>query len=187
MAKTTWVIDASHSSVEFTARHMMISKVRGRFQSFTGSVEFDEQTPANSAVNVEIDVASLDTRDEKRDGHLKSPDFLDVANYPTMSFVSKRIEVVDDSHGRIHGDLTIRGVTREVVLETEYNGQALAPWGATSAGFTASAKVNRKDWGLGWNVALETGGVLVGEEIAIDIELEIVKQVAQEETEAVAA
>jgi polyisoprenoid-binding protein YceI len=187
MSTTTWVIDASHSHVQFTARHMMISKTRGRFHNFTGTVQFDEQNPAASSVSVEIDTASIDTRDEKRDGHLKSPDFLDVANYPTMSFVSKRIEVVDDSHGKIYGDLTIRGVTREVVLETEYNGQALAPWGTTSAGFTASTKINRKDWGLNWNVALETGGVLVGEEISIDIELEIVKQVAVEQTEAATA
>jgi polyisoprenoid-binding protein YceI len=181
MSTTTWVIDASHSHVQFTARHMMISKVRGRFQTFTGTVQFDEQNPAASSVNVSIDAASIDTRDEKRDGHLTSPDFLDVANYPALTFVSKRIEAVDDTHGKIYGDLTIRGVTREVVLDTEYNGQALAPWGTTSAGFTASTKINRKDFGLNWNVALETGGVLVGEEVTIDIELEIVKQVAQPE------
>lgn len=181
MSTTTWAIDASHSSVQFTARHMMLAKTRGRFHNFTGTVQFDEQSPVNSSVNVEIDASSLDSRDEKRDGHLKSPDFLDVANYPTLSFVSKRIEVVDDSHGKIFGDLTIRGVTREVVLDTEYHGQALAPWGTTSAGFTASTKINRKDWGLNWNVALETGGVLVGEEVAIEIEIEIVKQVAQPE------
>lgn len=176
---TTWVIDASHSHVQFTARHMMISKVRGQFHKYTGTVNFDEQNPAASSVNVEIDASSIDSRDEKRDGHLKSPDFLDVANYPTISFVSKRIEVVDETHGKIVGDLTIRGVTREVVLDTEYNGQSLAPWGVTSAGFNASTKINRKDFGLEWNVALETGGVLVGEEVSIDIELEIVKQVAQ--------
>ncbi|GAB4439146.1 MAG: YceI family protein [Chloroflexi bacterium OHK40] len=183
----TWVIDASHSSVEFVARHMMISKVRGRFNNFTGTVQFDEQNPANSSVNVQIEAASIETRDEKRDGHLKSPDFLDVANHPYITFVSKRVEVVDDSHGKIIGDLTIRGVTREVVLDAEYNGQALSPWGTTSAGFNASTRINRKDWGLNWNVALETGGVLVGEEVTIEIELEIVKQVAQERPEAVSA
>jgi polyisoprenoid-binding protein YceI len=187
MATTTWAIDNAHSHVQFTVRHMMISKVRGQFHKFTGTVNFDEQNPANSSVNVEIDVASIDTRDEKRDGHLVSPDFFDAANYPTLNFVSKRVEVVDDSRGRIYGDLTIRGVTREVALETEYNGQAQSPWGSTSAGFNASTKINRKDFGLNWNVALETGGVLVGEEVIIDIELEIVKQVAQEQTEAVTA
>jgi polyisoprenoid-binding protein YceI len=187
MSTATWVIDASHSQIQFSARHMMISKVRGQFHRFTGNVHFDEQTPANSSVNVEIEVASIDTRDEKRDGHLTSPDFLDVANYPTISFVSKRIEAVDETHGKITGDLTIRGVTREVTLDTEYNGQAQSPWGTTSAGFNASTKINRKDWGLNWNVALETGGVLVGEEVSIDIELEIVKQVPQSEAEAVSA
>jgi polyisoprenoid-binding protein YceI len=176
----TWTIDAGHSHIQFSARHMMIAKVRGRFQTFTGKVEFDEQNPANSSVSVEIEVASIDTRDEKRDGHLTSPDFLDAANYPSMTFVSKRIEMADGTHGKIIGDLTMRGVTREVTLETEYNGQAKSPWGTTSAGFTANTKINRKDWGLNWNVALETGGVLVGEEITIEIELEMVKMVPEE-------
>lgn len=177
---TTWVIDNSHSHVHFTARHMMISKVRGSFEKFGGTVEFDEQTPANSSVDVQIEAASIQTRDEKRDGHLTSPDFLDAANHPYLTFKSKSVRVVDETHGEIVGDLTIRGVTNEVVLNTEYNGQSKAPWGTTSAGFSASTKINRKDWGLTWNVGLETGGVLVGEEITIDIELEIVKQVPQE-------
>lgn len=176
----TWVIDNSHSHVHFTARHMMISKVRGSFETFSGTVEFDEETPANSSVDVQIEAASIQTRDAKRDGHLTSPDFLDAANHPYLTFKSKSIRVIDETHGEIVGDLTVRGVTREVVLETEYNGQSKAPWGSTSAGFSASTKLNRKDWGLNWNVALETGGVLVGEEIQIDIELEIVKQVPQE-------
>ncbi len=177
---SSWAIDNSHSSVQFTVRHMMISKVRGRFQNFSGTVDFDEQNPANSSVNVQIEAASIDTRDEKRDAHLTSADFLDVANHPYLTFVSKRIEVLDDSHGKIYGDLTIRGVTNEVVLDVEYNGQAKSPWGTTSAGFNATTKINRKDWGLNWNVALETGGVLVGEEVTIEIELEIVKQVPAE-------
>ena len=176
----TWVIDNSHSHVHFTARHMMISKVRGSFETFSGTVQFDEETPANSSVDVQIEAASIQTRDEKRDGHLTSPDFLDAANHPYLTFKSKSIRVIDETHGEIVGDLTIRGVTREVVLSTEYNGQSKAPWGTTSAGFSASTKINRKDWGLTWNVGLETGGVLVGEEITIDIELEIVKQVPQE-------
>lgn len=177
----TWIIDASHSTVTFSVRHMMISKVRGRFSRFDGTVNFDEQNPANSAVHVTIDATSIDTRDERRDGHLMSPDFLDVANYPAITFISKRVEAIDDSHGRIIGDLTIRGVTREVALEVEYNGQSKSPWGTISAGFSASTKINRKDWGLTWNVALETGGVLVGDEVTIEIEIEIVKQVPQEE------
>jgi polyisoprenoid-binding protein YceI len=178
----TWVIDASHSTITFSVRHMMISKVRGRFTRFDGTVDFDEQEPTNSKVNVTIDASSIDTRDERRDGHLMSPDFLDVANYPTLTFVSKKVEVIDENHGRLIGDLTIRGVTREVTLDVEYNGQSKSPWGTISAGFSATTKINRKDWGLTWNVALETGGVLVGEEVAIEIEIEIVKQVPQAES-----
>lgn len=178
----TWVIDASHSTITFSVRHMMISKVRGRFTRFDGTVDFDEQNPTNSKVQVTIDASSIDTRDERRDGHLMSPDFLDVANYPTLTFVSKRVEMIDENHGRLIGDLTIRGVSREVTLDVEYNGQSKSPWGTISAGFSATTKINRKDWGLTWNVALETGGVLVGEEVTIEIEIEIVKQVPQEES-----
>ncbi|MEF3274209.1 MAG: YceI family protein [Chloroflexus sp.] len=177
----TWIIDASHSTITFSVRHMMISKVRGRFTRFDGTVNFDEHNPTNSSVTVTIDADSIDTRDERRDSHLMSPDFLDVANHPTITFASKRVEVLDAAHGRIIGDLTIRGVTREVVLEVEYNGQSKSPWGTISAGFSASTTINRKDWGLTWNVALETGGVLVGEEVKIDIEIEIIKQVPQTE------
>ncbi len=176
---SSWAIDNAHSAIQFTVRHLMISKVRGRFLTFSGTVNFDEQTPANSSVSVQIEADSIDTRDEKRDAHLKSPEFLDVAASPYLTFVSKRIEVVDASHGQIIGDLSIRGVTQEVVLATEYAGQAKAPWGTTSAGFSASTKINRKDWGLNWNVALETGGVLVGEEVMIELELEIIKQEPQ--------
>ncbi len=171
-----WIIDDSHSLIQFTVRHMMISKVRGRFDRFSGTIMADEQNPANSSVNVQIDAASINTRDAKRDAHLTSPDFLDVANYPTITFVSKRIEVLDETHGRMVGDLTIRGVTREVTLDIEYNGQARSPWGTVSAGFHASTTINRKDWGLTWNVPLETGGLLVGEEVEIDIEVELIRQ-----------
>lgn len=175
-----WIIDSSHSEVGFTARHMMISNVRGQFHTVNGTVDFNESDPTLSTVNVAIDTASLNSRDEKRDGHLKSPDFLDVENFPTITFVSKSVEKVSDDQGRIIGDLTIRGMTREVVLDVEYNGKATSPWGAESAGFSATTKINRRDFGLVWNVALETGGVLVGEEIKIAIELEIVKQAEQE-------
>jgi polyisoprenoid-binding protein YceI len=177
----SWVIDPSHSEVAFSVRHMMLTKARGHFDRFSGTVDFDEQNPANSSVNVQIEADSIDTKDEKRDGHLKSPDFLDVANYPTLTFVSKKVEAVSDTHGKIIGDLTIRGVTNEVVLDTEYNGQSKSPWGTTSAGFSATTKISRQDWGLTWNVGLETGGVLVGDEVTITIEIEIVKQVPVEE------
>ncbi len=184
-----WIIDDSHSLIQFTVRHMMISKVRGRFDRFNGTIAADEQNPANSSVNVQIEAASINTRDAKRDGHLTSPDFLDVANYPYITFVSKRIETLDAARGRLIGDLTIRGVTREVTLDVEYNGQARSPWGTVSAGFHASTTINRKDWGLTWNVALETGGLLVGEEVEIDIEVELIRQEAQpaETVEAAAA
>ncbi len=172
----SWQIDSAHSEINFTVRHMMISNVRGRFEKFTGSVDFDEQTPANSTVDVTIDTASINTREEKRDAHLRSPDFLNVEQYPSMTFKSTRVEALDKTHGRLHGDLTIRGVTRPVVLDVEYAGMSKSPWGTTSAGFTATTRINRKDWGLEWNVALETGGWLVGDEIKIEIELELVKQ-----------
>jgi polyisoprenoid-binding protein YceI len=172
----TWNIDNAHSEVTFTVRHMMISKVRGRFNDFTGTVDFNEADPAASSVAVEIQVDSLDTREAQRDGHLKSPDFFDAATYPTITFKSKRVEKTGENTGRIIGDLTIHGVTREVALDTEYSGQSKSPWGTTSAGFSATTKINRKDFGLNWNQALETGGILVGEEVTISIELEIVKQ-----------
>ncbi|MBX3001944.1 MAG: YceI family protein [Caldilineaceae bacterium] len=171
-----WQIDASHSSIQFSVRHMMISTVRGRFEEFSGQVHFDEQHPEKSSVSVEIKADSLYTKDENRDGHLRSPDFLNADEYPVITFNSTRVEKVNASHGRIYGDLTIRDVTREVVLDTEFVGKARSPWGATAAGFSASTSIDRKDWGLVWNVALETGGVLVGDKIKIDIELELIEQ-----------
>ena len=179
-----WNIDTSHSQITFTVRHMMISNVRGRFENFSGTVNFNEQDPARSTVDVQIDAASINTKDEKRDGHLKSGDFLDAEKFPQLTFKSKRVEKTSDNTGRITGDLSIRGITKEVVLAVEYNGQAKSPWGTTSAGFTAATKISRKEWDLNWNVALETGGLLVGDEVKIEIELEIVKQ---PETQAAAA
>ncbi|HET9222995.1 MAG TPA: YceI family protein [Roseiflexaceae bacterium] len=175
----SWQIDSNHSHIQFSVRHMMISTVRGRFERFTGTIEGDEQDPTRSHVEVQIEAASVDTRSPQRDADLRSANFLDADNYPYLTFTSSRIEQIDSSHGRITGDLTIRGVSREVVLDVEYAGQAKSPWGTTSAGFSATTKINRKDWGLAWNVALETGGVMVGDEVKIDIELELVKQADQ--------
>lgn len=172
----SWQIDSAHSQISFTVRHMMISKVRGRFESFTGEINFDENNPENTTVYVEIDAASINTREEQRDGHLKSPDFLNAEQYPKLVFKSKRVEKSSDNTGKLIGDLTIRDVTREVVLDVEYAGMAKSPWGTVSAGFSATTTINREDWGLTWNQALETGGVLVGKEIKIEIELELVKQ-----------
>jgi polyisoprenoid-binding protein YceI len=171
-----WKIDSSHSRVGFSVRHMMISNVHGEFHNVSGAVEFDEAQPTRSTVDVQIEAASIDTHDEKRDGHLRSADFFDAAQYPYLTFKSRRVEVVDDSHGKLYGVLTIKNIKRDVVLAVEYSGMAKSPWGSSSAGFTASTKINRKDFELNWNVALETGGVLVGDTININIELEIVKQ-----------
>jgi polyisoprenoid-binding protein YceI len=174
-----WQIDPAHSEIQFSAKHLMISTVRGRFNEFSGTVEGDEANPAVAKVEVKIDASTLVTGDEKRDTHLRSPDFLDVEKFPNLTFKSTRVEVTDDSHAKLYGDLTIRDVTNPVVLDVEYAGQAKTPWGTISAGFNASTKINRKDWNLNWNVALETGGWLVGDQITINIELELIKQVEQ--------
>ncbi len=174
-----WQIDTSHSSIQFSVRHMMISTARGVFERFSGTVDADENNPTAAKVNVQIETASINTRDEKRDGHLRSPDFFDSENFPYMTFVSKRVEQVDGENGKLIGDLTIKDVTREVVLNFEYAGQSKSPWGTTSAGFSAETKINRKDWNLNWNVALETGGWLVADEVKIHIDLELVKTVEQ--------
>ncbi len=172
----SWIIDSAHTEVNFTVRHMMISNVRGQFQKVNGTVEFDEANPAKSKIDVKIEAASVNTKEEKRDAHLKSPDFFDAEKYPYLTFKSKRVEVKDATHARLIGDLTIRDVTKEVSLDVEYNGSAKSPWGMISAGFSAKAAIKRKDWNLNWNVALETGGWLVGDDIHINVELEIVKQ-----------
>ena len=172
----SWQIDTAHSQIQFTVRHLMISKVRGSFEKFSGTVTLDESAPANTTVDVQIETGSVNTREPQRDGHLRSPDFFNSEAFPLMTFKSKRVDVVDGHHAKLIGDLTIRDVTREVTLDVEYLGQAKSPWGTTSAGFTAATKINRKDWNLTWNQALETGGVLVGEEVEISIELELVKQ-----------
>ena len=174
-----WNIDNAHSTVEFSVRHMMISTVRGRFERFTGTVNFNESDPTASSVDVKIEAASITTNEPQRDNHLRSADFFEVAQYPLLTFKSHKVEKLDNSTGRIFGDLTIRGITHPVVLETEYNGQAKSPWGKISAGFSASTKISRKDWNLVWNQGLETGGVLVGDEIKIRIELEIIKSVPE--------
>jgi len=172
----SWQIDSAHSLVEFSVRHMMISTVRGRFEKFDGLVDFYENDPTNAVIDIEIDVTSINTNEPQRDGHLRSADFFDVANYPTINFKSTRVEKVDNGHGRIIGDLTIKDITKEVVLDVTYAGVAKSPWGGSSVGASATTAINREDWGLTWNQTLETGGVLVGKEIKIAIELELVKQ-----------
>ena len=171
----TWQVDNAHTHISFVARHMMITKVRGEFAKYDIVVNYDEEQPARSTVEATIYTDSINTRDERRDGHLRSPDFLDAANYPAMTFKSTRVEQLANGHGRLIGDLTIRDVTREVALDVEFYGLAKSPWGTTSAGFCGLTKLDRKDWGLTWNQALETGGWLVGDQISIEIEVELVK------------
>ncbi len=180
-----WQLDNSHSAVEFSVRHMMISKVRGHFESFSGEFQIDEQNPGNSTVEVWIDAASINTREEARDTHLKSADFLDAEQHPKLHFKSTRVEPTGRATAKLHGELTIRGVSRPVVIDVEHIGTSQSPWGQTAYGFEGRTKINRKEWGLVWNVALETGGVLVSDEISIDIALELIK-VTEPQAEAVA-
>ena len=174
--------DPSHSSVAFVARHLMFSKVRGSFGKWSGTLALDLADLTTSKVNVEIDTASIASNDEKRDAHLRSADFFDAEKFPKMLFAGKRIEKSGDSY-KLVGDLTIKGVTKEVVLDTTFEGTQKDPWGGDRVAFTAATKVQRKDWGLAWNVALEAGGVLVGEtvEIVLDIQATQVKAVDKPE------
>ncbi len=178
MANENWQVDGAHSAVSLTVRHMVISKVRGRFGRWSAKLALDAENLARSAVEVEIEAASIDTGVADRDAHLRSPDFLDAERYPTLRYRSKRVEVLSPERLRVVGDLTIRNVTREVPLEVEYGGQGKDPWGNQRAGFTATASLNRKDFGLTWNQALETGGVLVADRVDVEIELQAVRQVA---------
>jgi polyisoprenoid-binding protein YceI len=171
---TTWKIDPSHSGIHFTVRHMMVSKVRGAFGRWEGSVEFDERSPKDAKVQVRIEAASIDTREAKRDEHLRSPDFFDVQKYPEVTFRSSKVEKVDEKTYRITGELTLHGVTRQVTLDAEALGGGKDPWGNQRIGFQAETSLNRKDFGLGWNQVLEAGGVLVGEKVDISLDVQAV-------------
>jgi polyisoprenoid-binding protein YceI len=179
MMATTWKIDPAHTAVEFAVKHMMFTTVRGRFKDVKGTITIDEQSPDNSKVEVEIAAASIDTGTPDRDAHLRSADFLDVENHPTLTFRSKRVEGAAKKEGdrfRIVGDLTIRGTTIEVVLDATYEGLGKDPWGGTRFGAEASTKIDRREWGLKWNQALETGGILVANEVKIEVEVQAVKE-----------
>ncbi len=172
----TWTFDPAHTSVSFSARHMMVTTVRGSFGTPTGKLVFDPEHPENSFVEAVIDTTTVSTGVADRDNHLRSADFLDVANFPTMAFKSTKVEVTSDDEARVTGDLTIRGVTHPVTLTVEYLGALNSPFGDKRAGFAATAKINREDWGLTWNVAVEAGGVLVSKDIKISIDVEAVLQ-----------
>lgn len=173
--KTTYAIDPVHSTAEFVVRHLMITKVRGRFAKLSGSIELEAGSDVPVAVQATLDAASIDTNEPQRDAHLKSADFFEVEKYPTLEFRSTRIDGTPDAF-TIHGDLTIHGVTREVALKAEFEGKGPDPWGGQRAGYSASTTINRKDFGLTWNAAIETGGVVVGDEVRIELNVQGVLQ-----------
>ncbi len=173
---TTWNIDTSHSAVSFGVKHMMVSTVRGSFGTFSGSVTVEGNDPATAKVEAIVYVASIDTRDGKRDEHLRSADFFDVANHPTMTFRSKKVEKAGDGL-RVTGDLTIRGVTKEIVLTVDELTQPVNdPWGNTRVGAHATTRLNRKDFGVSWSKVMDNGGLVVGDEVTVTIDVELVKQ-----------
>jgi polyisoprenoid-binding protein YceI len=175
---TTWQIDASHSTIEFAVKHMMISTTKGRFSKVDGEIKLDDGDFTKSSVAVNIDVNSIDTHDEKRDEHLRSADFFDAANHETITFVSTNVSQLKGDEFELTGDLTIRGITKPIVLKATSEGTGTSPWGSEVAAFTAKGEIDRKEFGLTWNVALETGGILVGDKIKLNLEVEAVKQAA---------
>ena len=175
-AVSTWNIDPAHSVAEFKVKHMMISNVKGQFAKVSGTLTLDESELTNSRIDALIEAASIETRDAQRDAHLKSPDFFDVEKFPTLAFKSSRISLVRDGELAVDGDLTIRGLTRKVTFNMEGpTPPAKDPWGNTRVAVSATTKINRKDFGLTWNAALETGGILVGDEVTITLDIQFVK------------
>ena len=172
----TYAIDPSHSSIGFVARHAVVTKVRGNFNEIEGTAQINGADLASSSVQVTLKTASVDTRSEQRDGHLRSGDFFDADTYPTITFVSTAVAAVSDDEVEVTGDLTIKDVTREIAFTLTYTGSAVDPFGNTRAGFEGSVSVNRKDFGLTWNAALETGGVLVSEKVTLEFDISAIKQ-----------
>ena len=170
-----YAIDGSHSRIGFQARHAMLTKVRGAFNDFEGHLYLDGTDPAKSSASVTIQVASIDTRNADRDGHLRGSDFLALDEHPTITFVSTGAVQLDPEHFALTGDLAIRGVTKAITIPFEFNGSVLDPWGNTRVGFEGAVVVNRKDWGIVWNAALEAGGILVSEKVTLEFELSAVK------------
>ena len=177
----SWEIDATHSQATFSVKHMMISTVRGHFEVLSGKLHIDEEHPDNSWVEAEVDAASINTRDAKRDGHLRSPDFFDVEKYPKITFKSTKVTPTGNNEYRVTGDLAMHGVTKEETLHADYSGQVKDLYGLQRAAFSVKGKINRKDFGLNWNVGLEAGGVLVGEDVNIEIDLAAVQKAAVQE------
>jgi polyisoprenoid-binding protein YceI len=174
--KTTYTIDPAHSSAQFSIRHMMITNVRGGFSSVKGTVEYDSANPGDSTIDVVIDASTIKTLDDQRDAHLKSADFLDVEKYPTIEFKSTSVTPDGDGEAKVAGDLTIHGVTKPVVLKVEGpTAEGKDPWGNTRMGASATTKIKRSDFGLTWNAALETGGIMVADELKIELEVQMIK------------
>jgi polyisoprenoid-binding protein YceI len=171
-----WEIDPAHSQATFKVKHMMFTTVRGHFKVLSGIVHIDEQNPANSMVEAQVETTSIDTGDANRDNHLRSPDFFDAQQYPTITFKSSSVEPLGGNEYNVTGDLTMHGIAKPVTLKAEYGGQGKTPFGTVVAGLSAKGRINRKDWGLGWNAPLEAGGWLVGEEVNIEIDLEVVNK-----------
>jgi polyisoprenoid-binding protein YceI len=171
---STWNIDPDHSSVGFSIRHLMVSNVKGNFDKFSGTVDLDDKNITASKVTATIDASSIDTRVQKRDDHLRSPDFFDVAKYPEITFVSKRWSRASNGKLKVSGDLTMHGVTRAVVLDVApFSKESRDPWGNTRRGTTATATINRKDFGIDWNKSLDTGGLMIGDQVEISLEIEM--------------
>ena len=175
VASSTWTVDSAHTHAGFSVRHMMITTVRGSFAGVSGTLVLDEQDAAKSSVSLDIEAATIDTGMAARDEHLRSGDFFDVANHPAITFRSRSVEATGKAAYRVTGDLTIRGTTREVVVDVEEEGRGKDPWGGDRVGFTGSTKIDRTDWGLVWNQGLETGGVLVSNEVRISVELQVTR------------
>ena len=170
-----WTVDPAHSRIGFVARHLMVTKVRGTFKEFTAEVVVADD-PLQSSVHVDVQMDSIDTGNADRDGHLRTNDFFDVPEHPVMTFQSTGFEAEDESNFKIHADLTVRGVTRPVTLDAEFEGVQTDPWGGTRAGFSAKTTINRKDWGIEWNAPLEKGGVLVSDKVEIDLDIQLIKE-----------
>ena len=175
-AQSSWEIDPAHSNVQFGVRHMMISTVHGKFTKFTATATGDEKDAAHAGVQASIDAASIDTGDEKRDAHLKTADFFDAEKFPTITFKSTKVEAASDRRYKLHGDLTMHGVTKPVVLDVEATSEVKGMRGETRAGARATTKVNRKDFGISWSKSMDGGGVVVGDEVEVTIDVEAVKK-----------
>ncbi len=178
MSQTKWALDASHSEIMFKVKHLMISKVTGQFHKFDATVETEGTDIATAKINFTADVNSISTNNEQRDGHLKGNDFFDIENHPQITFVSSSMQKVDDENYKLHGTLTMRGVSKEEVLDVEFGGLVVDPWGNDRVGFTITGKIDRRDYGVSFGMVSETGGILLGYDVAINAQVEFVKVAA---------